>query len=143
MRLLFLVLVLLSLRGHAIECDWSPIEKDQYGCVNFFWYRKAEQMKCSNMPDCFKFDMIDAPKKIEQTKPIKKEFFSSEVAEEKKKVIPILDSSALALLKNSKLKNIKIIFYNKGGLSKSFASEAEAYLLDKGVKPDQFKIEIR
>ena len=87
--------------------------------------------------------MIDAPKKIEQTKPIKKEFFSSEVAEEKKKVIPILDSSALALLKNSKLKNIKIIFYNKGNLSKNFAKEAERYLLDKGVKRDQFKIEIR
>lgn len=144
MRLLFLFLVLLSLRGHAVECDWSPIEKDQYGCVNFFWYRRAEERKCSNMPDCFTMGMVDVPNKIEAPKPEpKREFFVSEVPEEKKKVIPILDSSALALLKNSKLKDIKIIFYNKGNLSKNFAKEAERYLLDKGVKKDQFKIEIR
>lgn len=143
MRLLLLLLVLLSIRSDAIECDWSPIEKDQYGCVNFFWYRKAEELKCTNMPDCFKFQMIDVPKKVEQTQPVKKQFFVSESPEEKAKVIPILDSSAVALLKNSKLKDIKIIFYNKGTLSKNFAKEAQAYLLDKGVKPDQFKIEIR
>jgi len=142
-RLLFLLLVLLSLKGDAIECDWKPIEKDQYGCVNFFWYRKAEELKCTNMPDCFKFDIIEVPKKVEQPKPVKKEFFVSEPPEEKAKVMPILDSSALALLKNSKLKDIKIIFYNKGNLSKNFAKEAQAYLLDKGVKPDQFKIEIK
>lgn len=144
MNRLFLVLVLLSLKGDALECDWSPIEKDQYGCVNFFWYRRAEERKCSNMPDCFTMGMVDVPNKIEAPKPEpKKEFFVSEVPEEKKKVIPILDSSALALLKNSKLKDIKIIFYNKGNLSKNFAKEAERYLLDKGVKRDQFKIEIR
>lgn len=141
---LFLLLVLLSLKGHAAECDWSPVEKDQYGCVDFFWYRRAEERKCTNMPDCFTMGMIDIPKKIEAPKPEpKKEFFVSENAEEKKKIIPILDSSSLALLKNSKLKDIKIIFYNKGNLSKNFAKEAERYLLDKGVKPDQFKIEIR
>lgn len=143
MRLLFLLLVLLSLRSDAIECDWEPIEKDQYGCVNFFWYRKAEELKCTNMPDCFRFEMVEVPKKVEQPKPVKKEFFARELPEEKAKIMPILDSSALALLKNSKLKDIKIIFYNKGNLSKNFAKEAEAYLLDKGVKPDQFKIEIR
>jgi len=134
---------LLSLRSDAIECDWEPIEKDQYGCVNFFWYRKAEELKCTNMPDCFRFEMVEVPKKVEQPKPVKKEFFARELPEEKAKIMPILDSSALALLKNSKLKDIKIIFYNKGNLSKNFAKEAEAYLLDKGVKPDQFKIEIR
>ncbi len=59
-------------------------------------------------------------------------------------LIPILDNSAVALLKNSSLKNIKIIFYNKSGkLSKDFAKEAEQYILDKGVKKDQFIIEIR
>jgi len=141
-RLLFLTLVLLSLRGHAVECDWSPIEKDQYGCVNFFWYRRAEAMKCTNMPDCFKFQVIEVEDK-KQEPPKKKEFFTTEKPEEKKKIIPILDSSALALLKNSKLKDIKIIFYNKGGLSKDFQREAEKYLLEKGVKKDQFKIEIR
>jgi hypothetical protein len=74
----------------------------------------------------------------------KKEFFAKEDAEEKKKIIPILDNSAVALLKNSSLKNIKIIFYNKTGkLSKDFAKEAEQYILDKGVKKDQFTIEIR
>jgi len=143
-RLLFLLLVLLSLRSDAIECDWEPIEKDQYGCVNFFWYRKAEELKCTNMPDCFKFEMVEIPKKVEQPKPVKKEFFVSELPEEKTKVMPILDSSAAALLKNSKLKDIKIIFYNKTGkLSKEFQKEAEKYLLDKGVKHEQFKIEIR
>ncbi len=69
--------------------------------------------------------------------------FSKENTEEKKKIIPILDNSAVALLKNSNLKNIKIIFYNKGKLSKNFQSEAEGYLLEKGVKRDQFIIEIR
>ena len=141
---LFLLLVLLSLKGHAVECDWSPIEKDQYGCVDFFWYRRAEERKCTNMPECFTMGMVDVPKKIEAQKPeSKKEFFVSENVEEKKKIIPILDSSALALLKNSKLKGIKIIFYNKGNLSKDFQREAERYLLEKGVKQEQFKIEIR
>ena len=139
-----MILMLLSLRGHAVECDWSPIEKDEFGCVNFFWYKRAHERQCNNMPDCFKFQMIDVPQKIEAPKPQpKKEFFISEAVEEKKKVIPILDSSALALLKNSNLKDVKIIFYNKGGLSKNFQKEAERYLLEKGVKKDQFKIEIR
>ena len=96
------------------------------------------------MPDCFTMGMVDVPKKIEAPKPEpKKEFFITESVEEKKKVIPVLDSSAFALLKNSKLKDIKIIFYNKGALSKNFQKEAERYLLEKGVKKDQFKIEIR
>ena len=143
MSRIFFVLILLSLKSDALECDWNPIEKDQYGCVNFFWYRRAEEMKCTNMPDCFKFQVIDVPDKAEQPKPVKKEFFITESIEEKKKVMPILDSSAFALLKNSKLKDIKIIFYNKGNLSKDFQREAERYLLEKGVKKDQFKIEIR
>lgn len=131
----------MSFKSDAVECDWTPIEKDSYGCVNFFWYRKAEQLKCSNMPDCFKFDMREEEKKVEPPK--KKEFFAKENQEEKKKIIPILDNSAVALLKNSKLKNIKIIFYNKGNLSKEFAKEAELYILNKGVGRDQFIIEIR
>ena len=147
MNRLFIILLFIiafAIKSDAAECDWTPIEKDSYGCVDFFWYRKAEEINCSNMPDCFKFQMVDVPQKIEAPKPEpKKEFFVSEVPEEKKKVIPILDSSALALLKNSNLKDIKIIFYNKGNLSKNFAKEAERYLLDKGVKKDQFKIEIR
>ena len=143
MSRIFFILILLSLKSDALECDWSPIEKDQYGCVNFFWYRRAEEMKCTNMPDCFKFQVIDVPDKVEQPKPVKKEFFVTESIQEKKKVIPILDSSAFALLKNSKLKDIKIIFYNKGNLSKDFQREAERYLLEKGVKKDQFKIEVR
>ena len=95
------------------------------------------------MPDCFKFQVIDVEdKKQEPLK--KKQFFSKEDPQEKQKVMPILDSSAVALLKNSNLKNIKIIFYNKTGkLSKDFQREAEKYLLDKGVKREQFIIEIR
>jgi hypothetical protein len=139
-RILF-VLFLLSLKSDAVECDWSPVEKDKYGCVSFFWYRRAEEFKCSNMPDCFKFEMAEEIKKVEPPK--KKEFFAKESLEEKKKIIPILDSSAIALLKNSKLKNIKIIFYNNGKLSKEFAKEAEQYILDKGVKREQFIIEIK
>lgn len=142
--LLIIIFAISSDADEKIKCDWEPIEKDQYGCVNFFWYRRAEERKCSNMPDCFTMGMVDVPNRVEQPKQQpKKEFFASEAPEEKKKVMPILDSSALALLKNSKLKDIKIIFYNKGNLSKNFAKEAERYLLDKGVKRDQFKIEIR
>ena len=143
MSRIFFILILLSLKSDALECDWSPIEKDQYGCVNFFWYRRAEEMKCTNMPDCFKFQVIDVPDKAEQPKPVKKEFFVTESVEERKKIMPILDSSAFALLKNSKLKDIKIIFYNKGNLSKDFQREAERYLLEKGVKKEQFKIEVK
>jgi len=143
---IFILLFLLSLKGDAIECDWKPIEKDQYGCVDFFWYRKAESLKCTNMPNCFKMYMTETPKTVEapKEKQKKKEFFSREDPQEKAKVMPILDSSAVALLKNSTLKNIKIIFYNKTGkLSPEFQREAEKYLLDKGVKREQFLIEIR
>jgi len=94
------------------------------------------------MPDCFKFEMKEEEKKVIES-PKKKEYFTKETPEEKKKIIPILDNSAVALLKNSKLKNIKIIFYNKGNLSKDFAKEAELYILNKGVKKDQFIIEIK
>jgi hypothetical protein len=142
-RLLFVLFLLLGLKGHAIEngnCDWIGVPIDNEGCVDFFWYKKADMLKCTNMPKCFKMQMEDIPKE----KPKKKEFFAKEDAEEKKKIIPILDNSAVALLKNSSLKNIKIIFYNKSGkLSKDFAKEAEQYILDKGVKKDQFIIEIR
>lgn len=141
---LFILLILLSLRSDAIECDWSPIEKDQYGCVNFFWYNLATQKNCSNMPDCFSFQVEEVQKEAPKEKPKKKEFFNKEDPQEKAKVVPILDSSAVALLKNSSLKNIKIIFYNKTGkLSPEFQKEAEKYLLDKGVKREQFLIEIR
>ena len=139
---ILVILFLLSLKSDAIECDWAPIEKDSYGCVNFFWYRRAEELKCTNMPDCFKFELKEQEKKVIEL-PKKKEFFAKEQPEEKNKIIPILDNSAVALLKNSKLKNIKIIFYNKGNLSKDFAKEAELYILNKGVKKDQFIIEIR
>ncbi len=141
-RILFIFL-LLSLKSDALECDWSPIEKDSYGCVNFFWYRIAEERKCTNMPDCFSLGVMEKPELLKAEQSKKKEFFTKESPEEKKKIIPILDNSAVALLKNSKLKNIKIIFYNKGNLSKDFAKEAEQYILDKGVKRDQFIIEIR
>lgn len=82
-------------------------------------------------------------KEIVKEKPVVKEYFKKEATEEKQKVIQILDGSALALLKNPNLKDIKIIFYNKNGkLSKQFISEAESYLLDKGVKKTQFQIKI-
>ena len=96
------------------------------------------------MPDCFKFQVQEVQKPEISKKEPKKEYFKNESVEEKQKVMPILDSSAVALLKNSKLKDIKIIFYNKTGkLSKDFQKDAEKYLLDKGVKKDQFRIEIR
>jgi len=139
-----LLIVVFALASDAetgkVECDWGPVEIDQYGCVDFFWYNLASQKNCSNMPVCFKFQIEEVPKE----KPKKKEFFNKEDPQEKQKVMPILDSSAVALLKNSNLKNIKIIFYNKTGkLSKDFQKEAEKYLLEKGVKREQFIIEIR
>lgn len=142
-RLLFAFIILASLKSDAVICDYTGIEIDKYGCVNFGVYKLAEKQKCSNMPDCFKFSMEEVPAKVKEP-PKKKEFFSKEDPQEKQKVMPILDSSAVALLKNSNLKNIKIIFYNKTGkLSKDFQKEAEKYLLEKGVKRDQFLIEIR
>ena len=158
-RLLFILFLLFGLKGHATEkqqCDWTGVPIDKYGCVDFFWIRKADAMNCANMPECFKIGMEeDKPKKkdkkskkqddsvLEIPEP-PKEYFKEEAAEQKVKIMPILDSSAVAFLKNSKLKDIKIIFYNKDGkLSKDFQKEAEKYLLDKGVKPEQFKIEIR
>lgn len=142
--IVILAILCLSLKSDGeplkVECDWSPVPIDQYGCVNFFWYNLATQKNCANMPDCFSFQVEEAPKE----KPKKKEFFNKEDPQEKAKVVPILDSSAVALLKNSSLKNIKIIFYNKTGkLSPEFQREAEKYLLDKGVKREQFIVEIR
>ena len=143
--LIVLLLVAITLKSDAadkVPCDWTGIEIDSQGCVDLFWYDLATKENCSNMPICFKIQIAEEEKKVEPQK--KKEYFSKEVAEEKKKIIPILDSSALAFLKNGKLKDIKIIFYNKDGkLSKQFLKEAEQYLLDKGVKKDQFIIEIR
>lgn len=140
--LLILIFTLKSDASDKVLCDWAGIEIDSQGCVGFFWYDLAGKQNCSNMPDCFKLQIAEQQKKVEPPK--KKEYFSKEAKEEKKKVIPILDSSAVAFLKNSNLKDIKIIFYNKDGkLSKEFLKEAEKYLLDKGVKREQFKIEIR
>jgi hypothetical protein len=141
---LFIALLILAftLKSNAVTCNWDGIEIDSQGCVDLFWYDLADKQKCENMPNCFKLQVTEQEKKIDQPK--KKEYFAKEASEEKKKVMPILDSSALAFLKNNKLKDIKIIFYNKDGkLSKEFLKEAEQYLLDKGVKREQFKIEIR
>ena len=138
--IILLIIIAFAIKSDATECNWEGVEIDSQGCVNFFWYRKAEEMQCSNMPNCFKFQMKEAAKEA----PKKKEFFVKEDTEEKKKIIPILDNSAVALLKNSNLKGIKIIFYNKTNkLSKDFQKEAEQYILQKGVKRDQFIVEIR
>lgn len=134
-----LIIVAFAISSDATDCDYKGVQIDQQGCVDFSIYKRADELKCNNMPDCFKFQVEEVPK----PEP-KKEYFKKEDGEEKKKIIPILDSSAVALLKNSKLKDIKIIFYNKTGkLSKDFQKDAEKYLLDKGVKKDQFRIEIR
>lgn len=153
MKRLFIILLAilcLSLKsdGETVEkinCNWEGIEIDSQGCVQLFWYDLATKHNCSNMPNCFKIQYEEIKgKKDKEEQPKKKDFFVKEDAEEKKKIIPILDNSAIALLKNSSLKNIKIIFYNKSGkLSKDFAKEAEQYILDKGVKKEQFIIEIR
>lgn len=135
-----LILLIFTLKSDAVTCDWTGVPADKDGCVDFGWVVLAEKHECSNLPSCFKLQIEE----VEKEKPKKKEFFSKEDPTELQKVMPILDSSAVALLKNSNLKNIKIIFYNKTGkLSKDFQKEAEKYLLDKGVKREQFLIEIR
>ena len=146
-RLFIIILALLSLSlksdGETIErqnCDWTGVPVDKYGCVDFGWVILAEKHECANLPKCFKLQIEE----VEKEKPKKKEFFTKEEPQELQKVMPVLDSSAVALLKNSNLKNIKIIFYNKTGkLSKDFQKEAEKYLLEKGVKREQFTVEIR
>lgn len=140
--ILLLIIIVFALKSDAVdkqECNWEGIEIDTQGCVNLYWYDLALKHSCSNLPPCFKIRVEELPKE----KPKKKEYFSSEDSAERQKIIPILDNSAVALLKNNNLKNIKIIFYNKGKLTKEFQSEAEGYLLDKGVKRDQFIIEIK
>jgi hypothetical protein len=135
-RLLFIAIAALALRGHAEPRVCEIDRQDSQGCVSFNQWKAYTSLGCTNLPPCFSIPIqeVDEPKK---------QYFKGENSEERKKIIPILDSSAVALLKNSGLKNIKIIFYNKGKLSKGFQKEAEAYLLDKGVKRDQFVIEVR
>jgi hypothetical protein len=75
--------------------------------------------------------------------PKKKTFFTRVEKKERKRVLELLDASALALLKNSKLKDIKIVFYNKDKkLNKNFINEAQDYLFEKGVKKGQFQIKV-
>jgi hypothetical protein len=144
-RLLFAFMLLASIKGDAVECDYTGIPVDKYGCVGLGIYKLAEKEKCSNMPKCFKIGVeADPQKDLLEIPEQPKIYFKQEQPEEKKKITNILDSSAVALLKNMKLKGIKIIFYNKDGkLSNDFQKDAERYLLDKGVKAEQFKIEIR
>ena len=112
--IILLTILCLSLKsdGKTIEkqkCDWTGVPVDKGGCVDFGWVILAEKHECANLPKCFKLQIEE----VEKEKPKKKEFFSKEEPQELQKVMPVLDSSAVALLKNSNLKNIKIIFYNK------------------------------
>lgn len=135
-RLLFVLILIFALRGHTQESrsDRCTVDNiDKQGCVTFGQWRVLSDLGCKPLPICFSIPIKEEPRK----------FFLNEDKEERKKIIPVLDSSAVALLKNSNLKDIKIIFYSKGKLSKNFAIEAEKYLLEKGVKKSQFKIEVR
>lgn len=140
LRIIVILLALtISLKSDAqsdkVECVLTDIEVDKYGCVNFRVFEEMHKQNCSNIPSCFNLN-------YEEAKP--KEYFSNISKSEKRNIIETLDSSAVALLKNSKLKNIKIIFYNKSNkLNKDFVNDAQKYLLDKGVQKNQFKIEIR
>jgi hypothetical protein len=129
----------LSLNSDAqsdkVDCILTDIKIDKYGCVDFGVFEQMHKQNCSNMPSCFNIG-------YEEIKP--KEYFSNIPKQEKRAIIETLDSSAVALLKNTKLKNIKIIFYNKNNkLNKDFINDAQKYLLEKGVEKNQFKIEIR
>jgi hypothetical protein len=85
---------------------------------------------------------IITPEPVKE-EPKKKTFFTRVEKKERKRVLEILDTSALALLKNSKLKDIKIVFYNKDKkLNKNFINEAQDYLFEKGVKKGQFQIKV-
>lgn len=83
-RLLFVLFLLLGLKGHAIEngnCDWTGVPIDSEGCVDFFWYKKADMLKCTNMPSCFKMQMQDIPKE----KPKKKNSSLKKTQKKKRK----------------------------------------------------------
>lgn len=134
-----LLVISLALKSDAqtpkVDCQFKDIQPDKYGCVDLYVFEYMMQQNCGNIPPCFK---------IEYQESAPKEYFPSISKKDKKNIIETLDSSAVALLKNSKLKNIKIIFFNKGNkLGKEFLNDAERYLLEKGVKKGQFKIEIR
>ena len=108
--LVILAILCLSLKSDGevakkVTCNWDGIEIDSQGCVNLGWYKLALEQNCSNMPDCFKLQIEEVPKEEPiKEKPKKKEFFAKEDSEEKKKIIPILDNSAIALLKIAVLK---------------------------------------
>lgn len=139
-RILFVLsFVALTFKSDAqnakVHCVLQGIEPDKYGCVYLEEYEYMLQQNCINLPPCFK---------IEYSEVKGKEYFANIKSEDKRNIISTLDSSAAALIKNGKLKNIKIIFYNKNNkLDKQFINDAERYLLEKGVEKKQFKIEIR
>ena len=80
---------------------------------------------------------------IEEKKPEPKVYFASETDKSKRKILDILDTSAKALLDNPALTDVEIVFFNgKNKFSDDFEKEANEYLIDKGVKTNQFKIKV-
>jgi hypothetical protein len=166
-RLLILLLILIfclksdAQVGERPECDFGNFQKDAQGCISIQAFFAANtclipEGTCFSSPYTLADELghvvdgdhiskrckhKDTPEYIEKYG--KYEPFSSQSTEERKKIIAILDSSALALLKNSSLSNIDIVLFDKQGeFSSDFQKEAESYLLDKGVKKGQFKIKV-
>lgn len=166
-----LILLALCLKSDAqvpeekLECDFSSLKKDGQGCFPLGAISASNGCKLP-AGTCFAIPMAlvdefnhpvdtdsarmqkcshkDTPEYAEKySKAPAPEPFSKEPLDERKKIIAILDTSALALLKNSMLQNISIVFFDKGGrFSAGFQKEAERYLLDKGVRKGQFNIKI-
>jgi hypothetical protein len=145
------------------ECDYGTIKKDAQGCFPIQAFVASRDCVIP-VNSCFAIPVTivdefghaadtDHPKAHRCSHKDTPEYlakygkeqapFSKEAPEERKKIITILDTSALALLKNSMLQNVNIVFFDKGGkFSNQFQKEAEKYLLDKGVKKGQFSIKI-
>jgi hypothetical protein len=87
--------------------------------------------------------IVEAPVIVEDKKPEPKVYFAAEPDKSKTKIIDILDTSAKALLENPALTDVEIVFFNgKNKFSDEFEKEANEYLIDKGVKSNQFKIKV-
>lgn len=166
-RLLILLLILIFCLksdahvGEKPKCDFGNFPKDAQGCYSLQAFSAANTCTISE-GTCFSmsFTLVDEfghsvdgdnhPKRCSHKdtaeyieKYSNRQPFASQSAEDRKRIIAILDSSALALLKNSSLHDIDIVLFDKQGkFSADFQKEAESYLLDKGVKKGQFKIKV-
>lgn len=124
----------------AGRCDFSKYSKRPDGCLSLSDFKKATD-GCKIEDDvCLSIAVDESYKEIVREEPV---LFAKESAADKQKVIAILDSSAAALIKNPKIKGVKILLFDKDGrFTKELERDAQKYLINKGVGKSQFVIKV-